>query len=118
MTNTIAIVIAALIRIESGGDPGAVGDCGRAVGVLQMWPCAVQEANRLAGRQLWTLDDRRNPQLSRAMAWTILEHYRRTYAAPWRNLSLAQSVFSMRSGTRQKFGARSSCGQLQEGEGQ
>ena len=93
MTNQlISAVIAALIRIESGGDPGAVGDGGRAVGVLQMWPCAVAEANRLAGRQLWTLDDRRNPQLSRAMAWTILEHhYRRgntdsvALASRWRN---------------------------------
>jgi soluble lytic murein transglycosylase-like protein len=88
----ISAVIAALIRIESAGDPGAVGDCGRAVGVLQMWPCAVAEANRLAGRQLWTLDDRRNPQLSRAMAFMILQHhYRRGHtdavalACRWRN---------------------------------
>ena len=46
-----------------------------AVGILQMWPCAVEEANRLAGRDLWTLEDRRNPQLSWAMAWQILEHH-------------------------------------------
>jgi hypothetical protein len=92
VTNTIAIVLAALIRVESGGDATAVGDGGRAVGVLQMWPCAVAEANRLAGRQLWTLDDRRNPQLSRAMARVILEHhYRRgntdavALACRWRN---------------------------------
>ena len=31
MTNTIAIVLAALIRVESGGDATAVGDGGRAV---------------------------------------------------------------------------------------
>jgi hypothetical protein len=92
MTNTIAIVIAALIRIESAGDPGAVGDGGRAVGVLQMWPCAVAEANRLAGRQLWTLDDRWNQQLSRAMCKVTLEwHYKRGVTDPvelacrWRN---------------------------------
>ena len=92
MTNTIAIVIAALIRIESAGDPGAVGDGGRAVGVLQMWPCAVAEANRIAGRRLWALADRRNPQLSLAMARVILEHhYRRgntdavALACRWRN---------------------------------
>jgi hypothetical protein len=92
VTNTIAIVLAALIRVESAGNPHAVGDGGRAVGVLQMWPCAVAEANRLAGRQLWTLADRRNPQLSRAMARVILEHhYRRGHtdavslACRWRN---------------------------------
>ena len=92
MTNTIAIVMAALIRIESAGDPGAVGDGGRAVGVLQMWPCAVAEANRIAGRELWTLDDRWNQQLSRAMCKVTLEwHYKRGVTDPvelacrWRN---------------------------------
>jgi hypothetical protein len=93
MTNAIiATAIAALIRIESGGDSSAVGDGGRAVGCLQMWPCAVAEANRLAGRRLWTLADRRNPQLSRAMAHVILaHHYRRgnrdavSLALRWRN---------------------------------
>ena len=75
MTNTIAMVISALIAVESGGDPAAVGDDGQAVGILQMWPCAVEEANRLAGRHLWTREDRHNPQLSWAMAWKILEHH-------------------------------------------
>ena len=52
MTNTIAIVLEALSRIESAGDPGAVGDVGRAVGVLKMWPCAVAEGNRQPGGHL------------------------------------------------------------------
>ncbi len=43
------------------------GDGGRAVGPYQMWPCAVREVNRIVGRKLWTTEDRRNPQLSRAM---------------------------------------------------
>lgn len=93
MTNAIiASAIAALIRVESGGIPDAVGDGGRAVGVMQMWPCAVHEANRIAGRKLWTLSDRSNPQLSLAMARVILaHHYRRgardavSLACRWRN---------------------------------
>ena len=68
MTNQlISAVIAALIRVES-------------------------EANRLAGRQLWTLDDRWNQQLSRAMCKVTLEwHYKRGVTDPvelacrWRN---------------------------------
>ena len=89
-------IINALIAVESGGRADAVGDGGRAVGILQMWPIAVAEANRLAqlmtGRPLWTLNDRLNPQLSRAMALIILRHhYSRgvtdpvELAARWRN---------------------------------
>ena len=91
-TNIIAQVLAALISIESGGDPAAIGDSGRAVGILQMWPIAVDEANRLAGRPLWTYADRRNAQLSLAMGSIILRHhYSRgvsdpvELAARWRN---------------------------------
>jgi hypothetical protein len=92
VSNVIAIAIAALIQIESGGRPDAVGDGGRAVGILQMWPVAVREANRIAGETRWTLDDRRCPDKSIEMARTVLAvHYRRgntcpvELAARWRN---------------------------------
>ena len=92
MTNTIAIVLAALIRIESAGDPGAVGE--RRARGWRPPDVAVRRSRgqQAGGAELWTLNDRRNPQLSRAMAWTILEHhYRRgntdavALACRWRN---------------------------------
>lgn len=92
MSNIIAIAIAALIQVESAGNPAATGDGGRAVGILQMWPVAVAEANRLAGTARWIPDDRRCPLASIEMARTILAfHYRRgatdpvELAARWRN---------------------------------
>ena len=92
MTNLILGVIAALCLVESGGRAGAVGDGGRAVGILQMWPIAVREANRLAGSEQWTLADRADSGKSRAMAWiTLAHHYRRgvtnavDLAGKWRN---------------------------------
>jgi hypothetical protein len=101
MNEIIAQVVSALIAIESGNNASAIGDSGKAVGVLQMWPCAVHEANRLekvearrAKRpaRTWTLADRRNPERSVAMAWvTLRAHYARGVEDPvelgcrWRN---------------------------------
>ncbi len=106
MTNTLAIVIAALALVETGGHPNpaeAVGDSGRAVGVYQMWPIAVREANRLEGiearregrtARVWTYADRTCPEASREMAAVTLRwHYRRGVTCPvelggrWRNPS-------------------------------
>lgn len=46
-----AILIAALIAVESGGDPAAVGDGGRALGCLQIHRAVVQDVNRRYGTQ-------------------------------------------------------------------
>lgn len=67
-------LIMALILIESGGDPLAVGDGGRAVGVLQIHPVMVAECNRLAGEERWTLADRTCRARSIQMATIFLSH--------------------------------------------
>ena len=95
MNTIVSIALAAVLATESGGyrpENVPVRDGGRAVGMYQMWPCAVAEANRIAGRELWTLDDRWNQQLSRAMCKVTLEwHYKRGVTDPvelacrWRN---------------------------------
>jgi len=45
----IAALIAAMMLVESGGDPNAVGDGGHALGVLQIHACVVQDVNRIYG---------------------------------------------------------------------
>jgi hypothetical protein len=101
MTALVLRVVAALIAVESGGNPAAIGDGGRAVGVLQMWPIAVREAVRLEaiearreGRaaRVWTDADRMDPAAAREMcAVTLRWHYRRGVVDPvalggrWRN---------------------------------
>jgi len=80
MTNIVLFALAICLRVESQGYTAANvpdGDGGRAVGVYQQWPIAVDEANRIAGRKLWSYDDRRNPQLARAMALVTFEHHYR-----------------------------------------
>ncbi len=90
MTGTVAIAIAALLAVESGGeaDPAnAIGPCGYCVGALQMAPIAVAEANRLEAiearresrrARTWTDADRWCMDASREMAAVTLRwHYRR-----------------------------------------
>jgi hypothetical protein len=102
MNSIISLAVAAAIAVESGNNPNVPdGDGGRAVGVAQMWPVAVKEANRLEamharreGRtpRRWTLRDRRDPVASRAMVVaTLAAHYRWGVTDPvelackWRN---------------------------------
>jgi hypothetical protein len=66
--------IRAAFQAEDSG-PNDVGDKGRAVGPLQLWPIRVREANRIVGKETWTVDDRTNTQLSRAMAKVFFEHH-------------------------------------------
>jgi len=65
----------ALIEVESGGDPHAVGDGGRAVGVLQIHPIMVRDVNRILGYDRWTLEDRWSASESRVMLEVYLRHY-------------------------------------------
>ena len=93
MEAVVEKVIDALVVAEGNAADDAVGDDGRAVGKYQQWPISVEEANRIVGRKdMWSLEDRKNPALSRAMAKTILSyHYRRGVTDPvelgakWRN---------------------------------
>lgn len=65
-------ISAAITAVESNGDPSKVGDRGRAVGVHQCWPVQVAECNRIAGRRVWTLADRRCPWEAQRMLLTYL----------------------------------------------
>ena len=75
---TLAPIISALIIVETGGHPSpasAVGDNGKAVGILQIHPEVVADCNRICGGEVWTLADRSNPGKSREMAAVYLTHY-------------------------------------------
>lgn len=64
----------ALIHTESKGKTDAIGDSGKAVGVLQIWPIMVREANRLAGTN-YTYDDRYDKQKSIEIFNIVQAHY-------------------------------------------
>ncbi len=74
---------AAICMVESGGDPNAIGDGGKAVGIAQLWPIMVEDCNRIAGRERWTSTDRLDVSKSREMFDTFAGHYGRGKSAEW-----------------------------------
>jgi hypothetical protein len=84
MDDTVERVLNALPAAElPNRNPWKVGDSGRAVGMYQEWPIFVDNANRLAGKVVWSYKDRNNQAAARAMAKIQLEHqYRRGVTDP------------------------------------
>ena len=69
-----AILLAALIAVESGGDHTAVGDGGRAIGVLQIHAGVCKDVNRVYGFN-YKHSDMRCPNKSRVVCVHYLRHY-------------------------------------------
>lgn len=74
MSPALAILASAVVAVESGGNASAVGARGE-VGALQIRPVVVRDLNRIAGRQRFTLEDRRNYSRSIEMFRAYLGHY-------------------------------------------
>lgn len=78
MESVIAVLLSALIAVESGGRADAVGRSGESIGILQIHPGCVHDINRVTGRA-YTLRDRWNAAKSREMCTAYLSHYGRLY---------------------------------------
>ena len=78
MTAIISLLIPALNAVESGGNPAAIGDNGRAVGCLQIRAECLSDVNRIAGTQ-YTPTDRLSPEKSTEMCRLYLTHYGNAY---------------------------------------
>lgn len=78
MESIIAMLISALMIVESDGRADAIGDSGRAVGILQITPVCVQDINRFAKTQ-YTIEDRADEKKSIEMCWRYLYHYGNKY---------------------------------------
>lgn len=67
-------LIERLVQVESRGNPAAIGDNGKAFGILQIHAITVQEANRLSQTR-YTHADMMNATKSREVAQIVLNHY-------------------------------------------
>lgn len=69
----------AIEQVESGGDPNAVSDSGRAIGAYQIWPIYLRDCNRILELQgkdkRYTLDDRWDKAKSRQITSIVIQHY-------------------------------------------
>lgn len=70
----IAKLLPILIQIESGGDQYAVGDEGRAVGILQIHKCVVDDVNRIY-KLNFRYSDRWDVRKSKRIAVLYLQHW-------------------------------------------
>lgn len=72
------VLVMCLIQVESGGDSGAVGDGGKAVGCLQLHEVFVDDVNRILGSKEGTYHElnRRDRMMSMQMAKIWLAYYR------------------------------------------
>ena len=67
-------LIDALVKVESNGDPRAVGDSGRALGCLQIWQCVIDDVNQVS-RVKYTHADAFDPAKARAICRAYLARY-------------------------------------------
>ena len=78
METIIAMLISSLMIVESGGRADAIGDNGRAVGILQIHAECVQDVNRFAHTD-YTLADRSDETKSKEICTKYLLHYGKRY---------------------------------------
>lgn len=67
-------LIDALVKVESNGDPRAIGDNGKALGCLQIWSVVVQDVNEVS-RVKYTHADAFDPAKARAICRAYLARY-------------------------------------------
>ena len=81
----IEALIDAMIHVESRGNPDAIGDDGRAVGVLQIWKIMVDDVNRILRKYdvtySYTYDDRYDREESIGMFFIWLNYYFPNYTS-------------------------------------
>jgi len=78
MTAIISLLIPALIAVESGGNPAAIGDHGKAVGCLQIRAECIADVNRLS-KTTYTQSDRLSREKSKEICRLYLTHYGNAY---------------------------------------
>lgn len=75
MNSLLVVLLPALIAVESGGDPLAVGDHGRAIGVLQLHAEYVADVNRIYGKSYRWPEDCRDKKTSMMIAALYLSYW-------------------------------------------
>ena len=81
------IIIATLMEVESDCNPNAIGDDGKAVGILQIHPITVDDVNRIMdmddeiSHPVFTLADRYDVEKSKQMCAIYLTYYLSKYLA-------------------------------------
>lgn len=76
--DTIEAMVYAFAMVESRGNHKAYNEREDAVGLLQIRPVMLREANRIAGEEVYTLDDRWDAEVSADIFRTVMERHNPT----------------------------------------
>lgn len=68
-------LLRAIIMVESKGAHNLVGDRGKAVGILQIHKIMVDDVNRIKGVDMYSYEDRLDPDKSIEMYYVYMNHY-------------------------------------------
>lgn len=78
ISKLVDVLIPALIQVESGGNEKAVGDKGRAKGILQLHKIYINDVNRIAKKN-FVHDDAFDVEKSKQIVKIYLLHYGKKY---------------------------------------
>lgn len=79
----------AVIQRESSGNPNAIGDEGTSIGILQIQPSMIDEANRIVGKNIFKDEHRTNTTISKTI-WFVVQNARN----PEYNHQLAYQIWN------------------------
>lgn len=79
MDALLTILIPLLIQVESSGDPNAIGDGGKAVGILQIHECVVYDYNKWFPNKRYGPAIRLDKEKSIEICKAYLTHYGKAY---------------------------------------
>jgi hypothetical protein len=79
----------AIMQVESGGDPQAVGDGGKAIGPYQIHRDYWADGTRFLG-VTWPYEQARDPVKSLAVVRAYTRHYARVHRQPWTPETIAR----------------------------
>ena len=74
MNELIIILLPLLAQVESGSNPDAIGDNGKAVGIYQLHKCVVDDVNEIYSME-FKYSDRFKPQLAKVIAQLYLRYW-------------------------------------------
>ena len=72
------VSIDVLCKVESNNDPKAVGDNGKALGILQIWKTYIDDVNRIY-KTSYKHSDALNPELAKEITKKYLAFYGKLY---------------------------------------
>ena len=96
-------VINSLSYIESNHTYNAIGDSGKAIGILQIHKCVIDDVNRIRKTTNFKYSHRKSPAYSRLIARIYLHHYTKSFKRNFHRAPSASELAMMWNGGGQYY---------------